>query len=219
MSRPGDQVAVVMDEAQGRELYARLVEAQAERKGLHRGLAEVIRQHQTLMDTPLAGGSVDVRLEQLEQLENQRADAERRLTRARNTCVLLGEALHPFRLLGRARQVRALNDQVREVEERQQALEAERTEHLQAAEQLTELIGKASDRIADLMRQVNGAEAGARPLHLYVQSSDPFEPPAGVLVRPTAWQALIEKLLAAGFDTADVLVDETSGDLLISPVD
>lgn len=197
-------------------LHGRLVAALGEVAALVRVQNDLAAKNDQLLASPF-NGDVEWHVAELDQIAADQAEVERSLTTARNRCMVLGDALIGPKLRARTLQIQALQDQVRQAEQETAALVEKRTDHLKAAEQLTDQIGRKAERISDLLREANQLEPRHRRVHVYPKSAT-FQPPADVLVKWSMWRSVIQRLVAAGVEEADLVIDEALAEIVASPL-
>ena len=133
--------------------------------------------------------------------------------------MLLGDKLLPHRQAARGRQQAAIRKEISDIEAEDLRLKAKIAEHLNAAQHLERERQQLEHRARPLTQEIERLSLRTdRLVKVNVRLVPSWQPPAGVLVRPSAWRAFIEAARAANLETAEIVVNEITGAIARSPL-
>jgi hypothetical protein len=182
----------------GRELYERLQHAEREARRLEQELEAAKAEHQATVTSTIEVEAIDGNVQTLLALEARVATLTTELAGQRHRVVLLGDALLPHRQQARMRLETSLRTQIAESEHEVRAVNVKIAEHYTEIAALEREAQAIADRARPLTRELHAAGLHAsRPLRVTVRFASPWVPPAGVLVKPSAWRAFVEAARAA----------------------
>lgn len=206
---------------QGQDLFARHQRCERDVLRLERELADAEEAYRVALDGP-AGADVadfDGAAQNLADRERHIGAKKLELSRQRHLLERLGDALHPHQIAARGRLVSAISDQITEAEAQERVFSQQIAEHFEAVAGLERETQALEMRVNARARERETYQPrAARLLRVSVRTASPWKPPAGVLIKPSAWRGFVERAQQLNLEAADIIVNELTGAIVRSPV-
>jgi len=180
------------------------------------GAAErAVRDATAAIEAAFAADGHDADVEaRVAEARNAEHIAEMRLRRARDRATAKGDRLHPLQVRARLSAADDIRRRIDALEQDKKGLLVKRLEHLEAIQHIDRELSERNTKILELGEEIESVKTRSSvAITIRPNAVDPYHPPAGVLVRPSAWRFFVERARAQQLDEVQAMVNERTGDI------